>query len=189
LRRPDECFRAIEETMATHGRIDVLVNNAGLGGAGLFLEKPFQEWVDTIALNVVGVAACCRAALPHMMRQGNGRIVTIASRMAGTPAQGASAYSASKAAVSALTSCIAAELADSHPNLLINDLIPGPTKTAMSRSGQEPAAVYPYVCRLVLLPAGGPSGQVFFRGARYSFFGIRQMFFRSSFRRRLSDDP
>jgi NAD(P)-dependent dehydrogenase (short-subunit alcohol dehydrogenase family) len=176
LRQPNECVRAIEEAISKHGRIDVLVNCAGRFGAGLFSEKPFQEWADTIALNVLGVAACCRAALPHMMRQGNGRIITIASRMAGTRSPGASAYSASKAAASALTSCIGAELANSHPNLLINDLIPGPTKSAMSRQGQDPAAVYPYARKLALLPAGGPSGQMFYKGARYSLFGLRQKF-------------
>lgn len=177
LRRPDECFRAIEEVISKHRRIDVLVNCAGTFGGGLFLEAPFQEWADTVALNAVGVAACCRAALPHMIEQGYGRIVTIASRLAGTKSPGASAYSASKAAVSALTSCLGAELA-SHPNVLINDLIPGPTKGAMSNSGQEPAAVYPYVRRLALLPSGGASGQMFFKGSRYSLFGIRQAFFR-----------
>jgi 3-oxoacyl-[acyl-carrier protein] reductase len=168
LRRPEECFRAVEETVTAHGRIDVLINNAGLGGSGSFLDQPFQQWTDTIELNLVGVAACCRAALPHMIRQAHGRIVSMASRMAGAKIRGASAYSASKAAVSALTRCIAAELADGNPNVLINELIPGPTRTGMSPSGQEPADVYPYVRRLALLPAGGPSGQVFFRDSLYS---------------------
>ncbi|GAC1305171.1 MAG: SDR family NAD(P)-dependent oxidoreductase [Steroidobacteraceae bacterium] len=171
LSLPDECFRAVEETLAAHGRIDVLVNNAGLGASGSFLEQPFQQWADTIALNLVGVAACCRAALPHMIRQAHGRIVSMASRMAGAKIRGASAYSASKLAVSALTRCIAAELANLHPDVLINELIPGPTKTGMSRSGQEPADVYPHVRNLVLLPAGGPSGQIFFRDAPYRVLG------------------
>jgi 3-oxoacyl-[acyl-carrier protein] reductase len=184
LRRPDACFQAIDEIIARHGRIDVLVNNAGISGGGSFLGRPFQEWADTIALNVLGAAACCKAVLPQMIRQGSGRIITLTSRMAGIAASGASAYSASKAAVSALTKCIAAELADHHPNVLVNDLIPGPTKTGMSKVGQDPGNVYPYVRRLALLPSGGPSGQVFFREAPYSLFGMRQMFFRVSLWRR-----
>jgi len=189
LRQKDACFRAIEEIIATHGRIDVLVNNAAVSGGGLFLERPFQEWADAIALNVVATAACCKAVLPQMIRQGHGRIITLTTRLAGMRSYGGSSYSASKAAVSALTRCIAAELGDRHPNVLINDLIPGPTKTGMSKSGQDPAKVYPYVRKLALLPSGGPSGQVFFREARYSQFGIRHMYFclslwRASLRRK-----
>ena len=142
--------------------------------------RPFQDWVDTIALNVVGTVACCRAVLPQMIRQGNGRIITLTTRLAGMKSYGRSAYSASKAAVSGFTQCIAAELADRYPNVLINDLIPGPTKTGMSNRGQDPANVYPYVRKLALLPSGSPSGQVFFRTARYSQFGIRHMYFRFS---------
>jgi 3-oxoacyl-[acyl-carrier protein] reductase len=186
LRRPDACFQTIDEITAGHGRIDVLVNNAGTTGGGSFLGRPFQEWADTIALNVLGPAACCKAVLPQMIRQGSGRIITLTSRIAGTAVPGASAYSASKAAVSALTKCIAAELADRHPNVLINDLIPGPTKTGMSKTGQDPGNVYPYVRKLALLPSGGPSGQIFFREAPYSLFGVRQMLFQLSLWRRSS---
>ena len=189
LRQTDACFRAIEEIIAAQGRIDILVNNAAVSGGGLFLQRPFEEWADAIALNVVGTAACCKAALPHMIRQGNGRIINFTTRLAGMKSYGGSSYSASKAAVSALTRCIAAELADRHPNVLINDLIPGQTKTGMSKSGQEPAKVYPYIRKLALLPSGGPSGQVFFKEARYSQFGFRHMYFslslwRASLRRK-----
>ena len=180
LRLTEACFHAIDDIIVRQGRIDVLVNNAAVSGGGLFLERPFQDWADTIALNLVGAAACCRAVLPQMIRQGNGRIITLTTRLAGMKSYGGSAYSSSKAAVSALMRCIAAELADRHPNVLINELIPGPTKTGMSSRGQDPANVYPYVRKLALLPSGGPSGQVFFRDARYSQFGIRHLYFRLS---------
>jgi NAD(P)-dependent dehydrogenase (short-subunit alcohol dehydrogenase family) len=181
----------MEKIIASQGRIDILVNNAAVTGGGLFLEIPFQEWADTIALNVVGTAACCKVVLPQMIRQGNGRIITLTTRLAGMESYGGSAYSASKAAASALTRCIATELADRHPNVLINDLIPGPTKTGMSNSGQDPADVYPYVRKLARLPSEGPSGQVFFRGTRYSQFGIRHLYFclslwRTSLRRKFA---
>jgi gluconate 5-dehydrogenase len=174
LSRPDEGSRAMEEVVAAHGRVDVLVNNAGAAATGAFLETPFQQWSDVIALNVVGVAACSRAVLPYMIRQGGGRIISLTSRLAGAAAAGNSAYSASKAAVSALTRCLAAEITSMHPNVLINDLIPGLTKTGMSPEGQEPEAVYPFVRGLALLPPGGPSGQTFFRGERYDVFVTRR---------------
>jgi gluconate 5-dehydrogenase len=170
LSRSEECFRAIDEVVAAHGRVDVLVNNAGAPGPGPFLTTPFENWEHVIALNVIGVAACTRAVLPHMIRAGRGRIITLASRAAGAAAPRMSGYIASKAAVSALTRSLAAEVTSEHPDVLINDLIPGPTKTRMSPAGQEPEAVYPMVRDLVLLPAGGPSGCIFFRDEPYEMF-------------------
>lgn len=174
LREPDLCAKAIADVIAQHGRIDVLVNSAGTAAGGPFLQRPIEEWADTIALNLIGVAACCKAALPRMVEQGNGRIINITSRAAAEPAPGGSAYAASKAGVSALTRSVAAELAGRCPNVLINDLIPGQTRTGMSQSGQDPQAVYPFVRDLALLPSGGPSGQVFFKGAAYEMFGAKR---------------
>ena len=84
-----------------------------------------------------------------------------------------SSYSVSKAAVSVLTACLAAEVTTGHPDVLVNDLIPGPTRTAMTSTGQDPEAVYPMVRELVLLPAGGPSGQAFFKGEPFDLFRPR----------------
>jgi NAD(P)-dependent dehydrogenase (short-subunit alcohol dehydrogenase family) len=173
LSQPEECLRAMEEIITTHGRIDVLVNNAGVAGSGGFLGTSFETWVHTIELNVVGVAACSRAVLPQMIRNESGRIITLASRAAGAPAIGLSAYCASKAAVSALTRCLAAEISSRHPNVLINDLVPGPTKSGMAPSGQEPAAVYPFARDLALMPAGSASGKVFFEGETIDLFAER----------------
>jgi 3-oxoacyl-[acyl-carrier protein] reductase len=173
LSQTDECLRAMEHVIRAQGRVDVLVNNAAASEPGAFLDTPFERWVHMMALNVLGVAACSRAVLPQMMQQGYGRIITLSSRMAGVPMARMSAYSASKAAVSALTGCLAGEISSDHPNVLINDLIPGPTKTAMTSAGQEPEAVYPMVRDLVLLPEGGPSGHAFFRGEPYELFRPR----------------
>jgi meso-butanediol dehydrogenase/(S,S)-butanediol dehydrogenase/diacetyl reductase len=174
LSQPDEAMRAIEEAVAAHGRIDVLVNNAGTAATGAFVETPFDQWTEVVAVNLLGAAACSRAALPHMIRRDRGRIITLTSRLAGRAAPANSAYSASKAAVTALTGCLAAEITSSHPNILINDLIPGLTRTGMSAEGQDPEAVYPFVRALALLPSGGPSGQTFFRGETFDVFATRR---------------
>jgi NAD(P)-dependent dehydrogenase (short-subunit alcohol dehydrogenase family) len=170
LSRPEECARAVDGAVTDHGQVDVLINNAGTAATGPFLETPFDRWTAVVALNLLGVAACSRAALPHMIRREKGRIVTLTSRMAGTRIPGNSAYSASKAGASALTRSLAAEVTSAHPNVLINDLIPGLTKTEMSDQGQDPESVYPFARRLVLLPAGGPSGHVFFRDDPFELF-------------------
>jgi NAD(P)-dependent dehydrogenase (short-subunit alcohol dehydrogenase family) len=170
LSRPDEGIRAIDEIVAAHGRVDVLVNNAGTAATGAFVDTPIEQWAEVMAVNVLGAAACSRAALPHMIRQGRGRIITLTSRMAGRAVTGNSAYAASKAAVTALTRCLAAEITTSHPDILINDLIPGLTKSGMSAEGQDPADVYPLVRALALLPAGGPSGRTYYKGEPYDVF-------------------
>jgi NAD(P)-dependent dehydrogenase (short-subunit alcohol dehydrogenase family) len=170
LARPEEGTRAIEEVIAAHGRVDVLVNNAGTAATSAFVEMSIEQWAEVLAVNVLGAAACSRAVLPHMIRQERGRIITLTSRLAGSASPGNSAYSASKAAVGALTRCLAAEMASNHADILINDLIPGLTKTGMSPGGQDPAAVYPFVRALALLPRGGPTGQTFFKGEPYDVF-------------------
>jgi 3-oxoacyl-[acyl-carrier protein] reductase len=170
LSQCEECLDAIRTTLASKLRIDVLINNAAIAAHGPFLDKSVPEWAEVLAVNVVGVAACSHAVLPHMISQGYGRIITLTSRMAATASSTASAYCASKAAVSALTRCLAAEVTSKHPNVLINDLIPGPTITQLCSRGQHPESVYPFVRRLVLLPSGGPSGQAFFRGRPYNLF-------------------
>jgi 3-oxoacyl-[acyl-carrier protein] reductase len=168
LSRPEECFGAMKGVIAEHGRVDILVNGAAVVAQGAFLEVDFDEWTTALATNFVGVAACCRAVLPQMVRQGSGRVITLTSRAAMVPIAHMSAYSASKAAAHSLTTCLAAEISERHPDVLINDLIPGPTKTAMNPGGdQQPDAVYPYARQLALLPAGSPSGRAFFRGEPY----------------------
>ena len=167
LSQPDQCFAAMQEVIATHGRVDVLVNNAAAAAQGAFLETQFEDWARAIATNVVGVAACSRAVLPQMVRQGCGRIITLTSRAAVTPIRGMSAYSVSKAAARALTISLADEITGGHPDILINDLIPGPTKTGMNPIGQAPEAVYPFVRDLALFRPGGPSGVAFFKGEPY----------------------
>jgi NAD(P)-dependent dehydrogenase (short-subunit alcohol dehydrogenase family) len=170
LSQCEECLDAIRTTLASKLRIDVLINNAAIAAHGPFLDKSVPEWAEVLAVNVVGVAACSHAVLPHMISQGYGRIITLTSRAAATPISGVSAYCASKAAVSALTRCLAVEVTSKHPNVLINDLIPGRTVTKLSSTGQDPESVYPFVRQLVLLPRGGPSGQAFFRGRPYNLF-------------------
>ena len=85
LSRADECLRAMQTVIDAHGRVDVLVNNAGASIPGAFLETPFEQWSYVVNLNVLGVAACSRAVLPQMIERGHGRIVTLSSRMAGVP--------------------------------------------------------------------------------------------------------
>lgn len=156
--------KAIEAT----GRLDVLFNNAGLG-----LVKPVEEMAPgeferIINVNLIGPYLGTKAALPQMRKQGYGRIINTVSRGAEIPSAGWSAYGASKAGLYSLTRTVASEVADM--DILVNALIPGPTKSGMMPRGQDPAVVYPTARMLATLPADGPSGKVFWNEKEYILF-------------------
>src|SRR5262249_57410296 len=96
--------QAVGETLALVPAIDVLVNNAGITGPNVKLwDYPVEDWRQVFAVNVDGTFHCCRAVGPHMRERNYGRIVNIASVAGKEGNPNASAYSASKAAVIALT--------------------------------------------------------------------------------------
>jgi NAD(P)-dependent dehydrogenase (short-subunit alcohol dehydrogenase family) len=143
----------------------------------MFMELSQDAWAEAIHTNLLGVALCCRAALLSMLQAGHGRIVTLSSRVAAEAVPGHSAYSVSKAAAMALTQGIAAEIdRNRFPDILINDLIPGMTRSKMNPAGQDPHDVYPFARQLVTLPPGGPSGQVFFQGRPIDIWSRRESF-------------
>jgi 3-oxoacyl-[acyl-carrier protein] reductase len=165
--------RLIGQTIARFSRIDAVVNCAGTFPKGRFLEVPQDAWRDAVETNLLGFAALCRGVLPHMIEAGSGRIVNMATRVATAPGKGMSAYAAAKAGAGVLTRCIAAEIdRQRYPDILINDLIPGPTRTRMNEDGQDPADIVRFVRDLVVLPSGGPSGKSFFKGQEYPSRGL-----------------
>jgi NAD(P)-dependent dehydrogenase (short-subunit alcohol dehydrogenase family) len=162
LAKADDVARLFRETLARFGKIDVLINNAAIYPRKLFLEGPIDEWAHTLEVNVIGMARCCHAVLPGMLQRGHGRILNVGSFAWKGPIPTASAYSVSKGAVHALTKAVAAEVDHArYPDVLVNEFLPGVIKTSMSAEGEDPAAVYPHAKNAVLMPAGGPHGQVF----------------------------
>jgi NAD(P)-dependent dehydrogenase (short-subunit alcohol dehydrogenase family) len=108
--RPDEVDAAVAATVEQLGSLDLLVNNAG-GGAGLVpAEELTLEALDaTLAVNLRGTFAACRAAFGPMRQRGFGRIVNVSSQAALVALPGEAAYCAAKAAVTHLTRCLAVE--------------------------------------------------------------------------------
>lgn len=166
--RADDVKKLFAEADRRHHRVDILVNNAALYPKRPFLEFSNEEWAYVIQSNVIGMAQCCREALPGMLARGFGRIVNLGSFAWKGPIPNSSAYSASKGAVGPLTKAIASEIDRSRfPDVLINELMPGVMKTSMSDSGEEPADAYIHVRRVCTLPANGPTGQSFVQSVLY----------------------
>ena len=125
-----EVERAREKTTAAFGRIDILVNNAGVAGPNIRTwEYPPEAWAQVMAINLDGPFHCCRTLVPDMIAQNYGRIVNIASIAGKEGNPNASAYSASKAALIALTKSLGKELADK--DIAVNAITPAAAKTAI----------------------------------------------------------
>jgi NAD(P)-dependent dehydrogenase (short-subunit alcohol dehydrogenase family)/pimeloyl-ACP methyl ester carboxylesterase len=107
----DAVERFAEEVSATHGVPDIVVNNAGVGQAGMFLDTPREEYDRVIDINFGGVVNCCRSFGRRLVDRGTGgHIVNVASMAAYAPQQSMNAYSTSKAAVFMFGDCLRAEL-------------------------------------------------------------------------------
>jgi 3-oxoacyl-[acyl-carrier protein] reductase len=100
-----------DATLATHGRIDVLVNNAGLGGTAAVVDMTDEQWSTVLDVTLTGTFRCTRAALTRMIPQGSGVIVNNASVIGWRAQVGQAHYAAAKAGVMALTRCSALEAA------------------------------------------------------------------------------
>jgi 3-oxoacyl-[acyl-carrier protein] reductase len=108
------------------GGIDIAVNNAGIAKSAPLLETAAEDFDRVIAVNLRGPFLVGRAALRHMVRQGSGRVINIASELAYLGSPGASAYCASKGGILTMTRSWAREFA---PEILVNAIAPGPIDT------------------------------------------------------------
>lgn len=128
--KADQVDALINSTMEKYGRIDVLVNNAGITRDTLLLRMKPEEWQAVIDLNLTGVFLCTRAVSKIMLKQRSGRIVNITSvaGLMGNPGQ--ANYSAAKAGVIGFTKTVAKELASR--GITVNAVAPGFIETDMT---------------------------------------------------------
>jgi 2-dehydro-3-deoxy-L-rhamnonate dehydrogenase (NAD+) len=128
IAEPREVAAAVEHVEATLGRIDILVNSAGIPGQSLSTaDTPVEEWRHVMAVNADGTFHMCRAVVPGMVSRGYGRIVLVASIAGKEGNPMAPAYSASKGAVIALTKAIGKDLAGT--GVLVNCIAPAVIET------------------------------------------------------------
>ncbi len=121
--RPDSWEVAVASLIEAHGRIDVLVNNAGAHDDNLLGAMPIETWQRVIDANLNGTFLGCRAVLPAMIAQRAGRIINIASLSALLAPPGQTNYAAAKAGVVALTASFAKEVA--RLGITVNAVCPG----------------------------------------------------------------
>lgn len=115
------------EALAEFGKIDVLVNNAGIAIAGAAHEMPIDLWDRVIAVHLRGTFLVTRSVLPHMYARGYGRIINTASQLAYKGAPGFSAYTAAKGGILSFTRTVALEIG--ARDITINCIAPGATHT------------------------------------------------------------
>ena len=130
MSQPEAVEALFAQVMATWGRLDVLVSNAGITRDGLVMRMKDPDWQAVIDLNLTGVFQCLRAAAKIMLKQRRGRIITITSVVGLVGNAGQANYSAAKAGVIGLTKSVARELASRQ--ITVNAVAPGFIATQMT---------------------------------------------------------
>lgn len=133
----DSVLAATDAVKQRFGKIDILINNAAIVGPNApTVDYPIQAFMDVVHIGLVGTFQVCRAVVPHMIAANYGRVVNLSSVAGKEGNPGASAYSATKAGVIALTKSLGKELAGY--DIAVNAVTPAVAKTTMSMS-QDPA--------------------------------------------------
>jgi NAD(P)-dependent dehydrogenase (short-subunit alcohol dehydrogenase family) len=132
----DSVTAAVDEVITRHGRIDVLVNNAGLGASGAVEENSVAQAQSLLNLNVLGVIRMAKAVLPHMRAQGSGRIVNVSSVLGLAPQPFMALYSAAKHAVEGYSESLDHEVREHGVRVVLVE--PAYTKTSFDTNAVLP---------------------------------------------------
>jgi NAD(P)-dependent dehydrogenase (short-subunit alcohol dehydrogenase family) len=163
-----ECAAAVDRMVAEHGRLDVLVNNAfDDGDRTRLLDADLDRWRRTMDVNLFGTLQLTRACVPQMAAQGDGRIVMVNSMSAVRIRPGWGAYTASKAALAAVTKVLAAELGEHgvrvngvHPGYIWGDSVEAYFEHLAGRKGITPEEQYREVASETALGYLPPSAEI-----------------------------
>ena len=145
----EDCRRTIDEVIDRHGRLDVLVNNAGITIDKTALKLTDEDWYKVLAVNLSGAFFLSQAVMPHMLERGTGRIINISSIIGSTGNIGQTNYAASKSGLFGLTKSLAREacfqlaradkLSEDSIGLTVNAVAPGFIATEMLQAMPEKA--------------------------------------------------
>ena len=135
VREETEVEAAVKEALDRFGRIDVLINNAGLSLNGEVDGYPLDDWRTVIDTNLTGTFLACRAVLPAMKRQGGGQIINLSSGAGRNGIKGMAAYCAAKFGVIGFTESLALEVR--NQNIRVSALLPGSVATGFSQTAKR----------------------------------------------------
>ncbi|WP_028611913.1 SDR family NAD(P)-dependent oxidoreductase [Paenibacillus harenae] len=131
--------QTVQAVIAKYGKIDILLNNAGYGKFEYFMEMSVESFEQMMDTNYMGVVRCAKAVVPHMLKQGNGHIVNIASMAGKIGSSKSTAYTATKHAVLGFTNSLRMELRGS--GIRVSAVNPGPIDTPFF-SLADPSGTY-----------------------------------------------
>jgi NAD(P)-dependent dehydrogenase (short-subunit alcohol dehydrogenase family) len=155
-----EWQQAVAATLARFSKLDVLVNNAGIGGTGKVEDTTVEEWDRVMEVNVKGVFLGTKAAIPELRRSGGGSIINISSQVGLVGTETASPqYQASKGAVRMLTKATAIQYAGDH--IRVNSVHPGPISTPMLAPSLDKEMDQLLLSRIPLKKFGEPDNVAF----------------------------
>jgi NADP-dependent 3-hydroxy acid dehydrogenase YdfG len=148
MAKQDDAVGVVDETVRQLGRIDILINSAGIMEPSGIEGGSLDLYRKNIDINLMGTVYTCHAAIPHMLRQGVGDIINISSLAGRKGGPATSAYSASKHAVNSMTDGLRQEVGDR--NIRVSILMPGATRTEVGDSITDPnwrAAIQAHVAK------------------------------------------
>ncbi|HHW58364.1 MAG TPA: SDR family oxidoreductase [Clostridia bacterium] len=125
----------VDKTIKAYGKIDILINNAGIGAGGTIYTRPMEEWDRVINVNLRGTYMCSKYVAPHMRDNGGGVIINIASTRAFMSEPHTEPYSASKGGIIALTHSLAISL--SYDKIRVNSISPGLIEVSEWKKSKE----------------------------------------------------
>jgi NAD(P)-dependent dehydrogenase (short-subunit alcohol dehydrogenase family) len=134
VRDAEACARMVAETVAAFGRLDVLVNNAGVGIMKPVQELSLEEWRTQIETNLDGVFYCARAAIPHLKATGDGWIINVGSLASRNTFAGGAAYNASKFGLLGMSEAMMLDLR--YENVRVSIVMPGSVETDFGGSAR-----------------------------------------------------
>ena len=129
LTKRPEVEGAVAQVVAQFGQLDIVVNNAGWDKMEMFLDTAEETWDKIIAINFKSVLYVCKASLPHMVKRGSGRVISIASDAGRVGSTGESVYAGTKGAIIAFSKTLAREMA--RYQITVNVVCPGLTETPL----------------------------------------------------------
>ncbi len=143
--KKDSVDAMIAAILKAYGRIDILMNNAGVGGNTPFLETSLEDWNRIVSIHLTGAFLVAQGVAREMAKTGGGKIVNIASLSGQRGAHGRAAYGSAKAGLELLTKVMAVELA--RYNINVNNIAPGAIETEMAKFAHDAAtrAAYNYL--------------------------------------------